>query len=68
VKELAIGAVMQRLGRKGLCSVAISAMERELVKIFECLPKSVLVGIAGGHSNPNAPDGHMNLSTDFQDL
>src|SRR5437762_1147632 len=41
-----------------------SAVQWDPLKVFECLLEGLLVGIAGSHSNPNPPDGQVNLGAD----
>ncbi len=58
----------EMMGRDtGLCGLSRwSATQRDLLKIVESLLEGFLVGITGGHSNPNATDRHVDLGADFQ--
>ena len=43
-------------------------MQRQSLKAVEHLLEYFFVRIAGGHSNPNAPDRYLNLGADLQQL
>ena len=51
-----------------LRSIQGSAAQRYLLKIVECVLEDVLVGITGGHSNPNTANRDLDLGADFQEL
>ena len=53
---------------KRWCCARQSAVQRDLLKIVECLVEGFLVRVAGAHPNPNAPERDMNLGADFQYL